>query len=56
MADHPDNVVTCQTADCGNQGLPIRMPSGVELDGEWVETGNYQCGVCGQPITDVSAA
>lgn len=53
MAEHPDVIVTCHTAGCGNADKPIRMPSGVEMDGVWSPMGSYSCGVCSQPIEDV---
>jgi len=36
---------TCHTNGCANQGAPIRVPDGAET---------VLCGVCTQPITDVT--
>lgn len=45
--------VTCHTPGCENEGAPIEMPSGYEMDGVWVEHTAFMCGPCGQPIDDV---
>jgi len=48
--------VTCHTDGCGNAGHPIDL--NLEYtDDETGETGtvaDVYCGVCGQPITDIS--
>ena len=36
---------TCETADCGNLGVPIRLPA---------DAGTVICGVCGVPITNIT--
>jgi len=51
MAEHVTCI--CHTEGCANEGVPITMPGGVEMDGEWVPMDSYACGVCYQPITDV---
>lgn len=48
-----DVVVICHTSGCANEGVPIRMPGGTEMDGEWMPMTSYTCGVCWQPITDI---
>jgi hypothetical protein len=53
MPEPTDVIVTCHTDGCGNADQPIRMPGGVEMDGEWMPMDSYSCGVCGQPIEDV---
>ena len=52
-----DGLATCHTAGCGNEGIPIPVPltypdpeTGAPIP---MPPGAYQCGVCGQPITDV---
>lgn len=49
-------IVTCHTEDCGNAGHPIDLNLEY-VDDETGETGTIttvSCGVCGQPITDIS--
>ena len=41
---------TCRTPGCGNAGIVIPM----EYDDEYGPPGAVQCGVCGQPITELS--
>lgn len=36
---------TCHTSGCENQGIPIRIPEDADT---------VVCGVCSQPITDVT--
>ena len=45
-----DYTATCHTPDCGNNGVPIP----VQWDDAWGPGPNVSCGVCGQPITDVT--
>lgn len=45
--------VTCRTPDCGNEGIPLEMNLTLEMDGEVITIDTVQCGVCGQPITDI---
>jgi hypothetical protein len=45
---------TCHTTDCPNEGYPIEVPSNYQdSDGTWHDNESFECGVCGQPITDV---
>lgn len=48
-------VVTCHTEGCPNAGyaIPLLVPDG--SDPEVPAPDEYQCGVCGEPITDVTA-
>lgn len=39
--------LTCHTEDCANAGIPIALDVPETVDA-------YACGVCGQPITDVT--
>jgi hypothetical protein len=46
-------LATCHTSGCGNAEVPIDVGDlTYEMDGE-TYTSSVQCGVCGQPITDV---
>lgn len=49
-------LVTCHTADCLNSGAPIDLNlSYVDTDtGETKTVDSVVCGVCGQPITDIT--
>jgi hypothetical protein len=48
--------VTCKTEGCGNEGIPLSVNlSFVDDDGETQYVDAVMCGVCGQPITDVTA-
>jgi hypothetical protein len=46
-------VVTCRTEGCANAGAPILMDRTTDLDGN-PSPASFACGVCGQPITDVT--
>lgn len=43
-------IATCHTPGCGNNGVPIE----VGWDDAWGPGPNVSCGVCGEPITDVT--
>jgi hypothetical protein len=49
-------VVTCHTPECGNAGHAIEMDLTVyDENGDPTEyTMGAACGVCGQPITDIT--
>jgi hypothetical protein len=49
---------TCHTEDCANEGAPIdvgELRVYDDVEGVWIEMG-VSCGVCGEPITDISDA
>jgi hypothetical protein len=55
------STVTCHTDGCENNGIGIEMTLSFQVTDEWGETstvtvGSVQCGVCGQPITDIQDA
>lgn len=51
--------VTCHTAGCVNEGIPIEVPRPLDVADDGSMTGPpvdpwfIQCGPCEQPITDV---
>lgn len=45
---------TCHTPGCGNAGIPIDVDTEIETEDGGTITVGVQCGVCGQPITDVA--
>lgn len=49
---------TCRTEGCGNAGIAIEVGDVTYTDEETGEerTSGVVCGVCGQPITDLSDA
>lgn len=49
------STVICHTENCGNAGIPIDLVlTWEDDDGVTHDVDSVQCGVCGQPITDVS--
>jgi hypothetical protein len=48
-------MATCHTPDCINAGIALDVgPATFEMDGETWPRGPVTCGVCGQPITDIT--
>lgn len=55
-ASQPTDIVTCHTPGCDNEDIPIPLLiSRVDPIGNPALI-NVMCGVCGQPITDITAA
>jgi hypothetical protein len=46
--------VTCHTEGCGNAGIGLDLDLAYEIDGETHLITDVFCGVCGQPIIDVT--
>lgn len=47
--------VVCHTEDCGNAEHPIDLALWYQDDdGAWQHVDSVQCGVCGEPITDIT--
>lgn len=49
-------IVTCHTPDCGNADVALDMTMTDPDTGDVIVPDSYVCGVCGQPITDVTDA
>lgn len=46
---------TCHTAGCGNENAPIDVQTTyIDEDGQEQQAGSVICGVCGNPIDDLS--
>jgi hypothetical protein len=52
----PTRVAICHTEDCTNADLPVDVSADYQDPdtGEWFVVGSVVCGVCDQPITDVT--
>jgi len=46
---------TCHTAGCGNEDISLDVQTTyIDENGEEQQVGSVMCGVCGNPITDLS--